>query len=84
MRKKWTKWQNDGRTEKNYLRKKSESLVTGDIVYKLTPHGIYGSKDDGHKPLKLEKNYTEAVTSWGLTSSVSADLNFFFYVISHD
>lgn len=41
----------------------------------LTLHGIYGTKDDGHKSLKLklEKNYTEAVASGGLTSSVSAD-----------
>lgn len=34
--------------------KESESLVTGDIVDKLAPHGIFGTKDDGHKSLKLK------------------------------
>lgn len=34
--------------------KKSESLVTGDIVDKLAPQGIFGTKDDGHKSLKLK------------------------------
>lgn len=36
--------------------KESESLVTstGDIVDKLAPHGISGTKDDGHKSLKLK------------------------------
>lgn len=59
--------------ERKLSEKKSESLVTGDIVDKLAPHGIYGTKDNGHKSLKLEKNYTEAVASGGLTRSVSAD-----------
>lgn len=59
--------------EKKLSEKKSESLVTGDIVDKLAPHGIYGTKDNGHKSLELEKNYTEAVASGGLTRSVSAD-----------
>lgn len=38
-------------------RKLSEkkSLGTGDIVDKLAPHGIYGTKDDGHKSLKLRE-----------------------------
>lgn len=30
--------------EKKLSEKKSESLVTGDIVDKLAPHGIYGTK----------------------------------------
>lgn len=34
--------------------KESESLVTGDIVDKLAPQGIFGTKDDGHKSLKLK------------------------------
>lgn len=34
--------------------KESESLVTKDIVDKLAPHGISGTKDDGHKSLKLK------------------------------
>lgn len=32
----------------------SESLVTGDTVDKLAPHGIFVTKDDGHKSLKLK------------------------------
>lgn len=34
--------------------KESESLVTGDIADKLAPQGIFGTKDDGHKSLKLK------------------------------
>lgn len=34
--------------------KESESLVAKDIVDKLAPHGISGTKDDGHKSLKLK------------------------------
>lgn len=34
--------------------KESESLVTGDIVDKLAPQGIFGTKDDSHKSLKLK------------------------------
>lgn len=34
--------------------KESESLVTGDFVDKLAPQGIFGTKDDGHKSLKLK------------------------------
>lgn len=59
--------------ERKLSEKNSESLVTGDIVDKLAPRGIYGTKDDCRKPLKLEKKYTETIDSWGVTSSVSAD-----------
>lgn len=61
--------------ERKLSEKKSESLVTRGIVDKLATHGIYGTKDDGHKLLKLEKNYTEAVASWRLTT-ISADSGF--------
>ena len=39
--------------------RKSESLVTEEIVDKLSPYDIYGSKDDGkviQGSLKLEKS----------------------------
>lgn len=40
--------------ERKLSAKESESLVNADIVDKLAPHGIFGTKDDGHKSLELE------------------------------
>jgi predicted transcriptional regulator len=62
-----------GELEKKLSEKKSESLVTGEIVDKLAPHGIYGIKDDGQKSLKMEKNTLGAEASGGVASCASAD-----------
>lgn len=52
--------------ERKLSEKNSESLVCGDIVDKLAPHGIYGAKDDGHIPLKLEKKLYRGSSQLGI------------------
>lgn len=44
--------------------KESESLVTKDIVDKLAPHGISGTKDDGHV-LEAEVKLYRDSSQWG-------------------
>ena len=56
--------------------RKSESLVTGEIVDKLAPYGIYGTRDDGkifQGSLKLEKSDPGPEASGGSASGGTAD-----------
>ena len=58
------------------LDRKLESLVTGEIVDKLAPYGIYGTKDDGtitQGSLKREKSDPGTEASGGSARGGTAD-----------